>query len=69
MKYKIQIPSLRGWADLKASTDGGPYEDDHYDSAREAGEELDEMVENLTDFVGRVVPADTEADEDLYDCD
>jgi len=68
-KFKIQIPSLRGWADVKVSEDGGTYKDNHYDSAREAGEELDGMMQDLPDYVGRVVTADTEADEDLYDTD
>jgi len=69
-KWKIQIASANGWADLKASIDGGPYVPDLYDSKAEAQREVDDIVESTGsgDEYGsyRVVPASTRANDDLY---
>ena len=62
-KFKVQVPSGNGWADLKASVDGGPYEvelfDSHAAALADVGDELDPR-----EF--RVVPEGTAADDDLY---
>jgi hypothetical protein len=69
-KWKIQTASANGWADLKASIDGGPYVPDLYDSKAEAQREMDDIVESTGsgDEYGsyRVVPASTRANDDLY---
>lgn len=73
-KWKIQIASVNGWADLKASIDGGPYVPDLYDSKAEAQREVDDIVNSGFDNTGsgsdyseyRVVPASTRANDDLY---
>ena len=48
MKYKIQTNTLWGWADLKFSEDGSPYETEIFDSKKSAKEELEEMLKNLS---------------------
>lgn len=44
MKYKIQTNTLWGWADLKFSEDGSPYETEVFTSKKEAKDELDEIL-------------------------
>ena len=73
-KWKIQIAIANGWADLKASIDGGPYVPDLYDSKAEAQREVDDIVNSGFDNTGsesdyseyRVVPASTRENYDLY---
>jgi hypothetical protein len=69
-KFKVQIPSVNGWADLKASAvvDGGPrvfgpYEVEVYDSEAEA---LADVRDELKPGEFRIVPSHTPADDDLY---
>ena len=63
IKFKVQVSSINGWADLKASVDGGPNEvelfDSHAAALADVGDELDPR-----EF--RIVPEGTEADDDLY---
>jgi hypothetical protein len=62
-KFKVQVRSINGWADLKASVDGGPYLVELFDSAHEARADVgDEM--SADEY--RIVPDDTPADDDLY---
>lgn len=70
-KWKIQSASVNGWADIKASTNGGPYVDDHYDTIGDALIELQEMIlfsdsNDGTEF--RVVKTSVPQDDDIY-CD
>jgi len=66
-KFKIQIPSVNGWADLKVSMDDGEnYIPDLYDTKKEALNEIKDMKKGIPDFEGRVVSEDTEQDDDLY---
>ena len=58
MKYKIQVQSVNGWADLKVSEDGGPCAAELFGTIKEAREDLPED--------GRVVPEYTPAQDDLY---
>ena len=58
--YKIQIPAVDGWADLKESTDGGPYTVALFNSKRSALKEAREVG-------GRVVDHTEPADCELYD--
>jgi hypothetical protein len=62
-KFKVQIPSANGWADLKSSINGGPYEVELYDSERAA---LDDVSDELHADGFRIVFADTPANDDLY---
>ena len=65
--WKVQTSSGGGWADVKSS-DGGAYKTDYYDTKSEAKSELSEIAEIHGDYDSfRVVPADTEADTDIYD--
>jgi len=63
IKFKVQIPSINGWADLKSSVDGGPYEVELYDSE---GAALSEVRDELKPGEFRIVPSHTPADDDLY---
>jgi|694.fasta_scaffold03227_16 hypothetical protein len=64
--WKVQTSSGGGWADVKSS-DGGAYKTDYYDTKSEAKSELSEIAEIHGDYDSfRVVPADTEADTDIY---
>jgi len=67
-KWKIQTASANGWADLKVSVDGGPYEDNHYDTLEEAIAELNNLItffeSDGTDF--RVVKANIQECRELY---
>jgi len=65
-KFKIQVSSVNGWSDLKASTDDESHLPELYDSEQEALDEIEDMKKNIPEFEGRVVPEDTEQDEDLY---
>jgi len=62
-KFKVQIPSTNGWADLKASVYGAPYEVELYDSEEAA---LDDVSDELHADGFRIVFANTPADDDLY---
>ena len=62
-KFKVQIPSINGWADLKSSINGGPYEAELYDSERAA---LDDVSDELQADGFRIVFSNTPADDDLY---
>ena len=71
VKYKIQVPSVNGWADLKTSEDGGAYEVELFYSW-EAGEgegvSLQPEADGDSDpFEYRVVPSHVEPDDDLYE--
>ena len=66
-KWKIQVPTLHGWGDQKASIGGGPYELETFNSYEEAKEEGDDAASELDDFTFRVVPVDIEQDDELYD--
>ena len=66
-KWKIQVPAVSGWADLKTSEDDRPHVDEHYDTKEEAVKEAADMMLALEDFECRVVRADTPQDEDLYE--
>lgn len=43
MRYKIQILTALGWADVKSSTDGGEYEVDMYADINNALSEAEEL--------------------------
>lgn len=62
-KFKVQIPSANGWADLKAATDEGSYEVELYDSHAAA---LADVGDELDPLEFRVVPEGTAADDDIY---
>ena len=65
--WKVQTSSGGGWADVKSS-DGGAYKTDYYDTKSEAKSELIEIAKIHGDYDSfRIVPADTEADTDIYD--
>jgi len=67
-KWKIQTAIYRGWADIKASIDGGPYVDDHYDTRQEARSEMAFFNRGEKGGRGyRVVKASVSQDDDLYD--
>jgi hypothetical protein len=67
MKYKIQVPALDGWADLKVTEDDGKtYAVEVFDTAQEADAELGSLQDEIPNFEGRVVPEDTEPTTDLY---
>jgi hypothetical protein len=69
-KFKIQIGSVGGWADMKSSDGESPYEVCLYDTKEEAQEEIDCFIEELegqTEDDYRIVPESTEAEFDLYD--
>ena len=65
MKYKIQIPAIFGWADLKSSKGEG-YETELFNTKKEAQLEIEYAKLDLPEFEGRVVPEATESDGDLY---
>jgi hypothetical protein len=67
MKYKIQIPSMFGWADQKVSIDDSPYEVELFDTEEEAQEEADILEAELDDYEYRIVTEDVLADEDIYE--
>jgi len=65
--WKVQTSSGRGWADVKSS-DGGAYKTEYYDTKSEAKSELSEIAKIHGDYDSfRVVPADTEADTNIYE--
>ena len=67
-KWKIQTAIAYGWADIKASIDGGPYVDDHYDTREEARSERACFIHGEEDGSGyRVVKASVPQDDDLYE--
>jgi hypothetical protein len=61
-KWKIQTCSANGWADLKVSADGGPYEVELM-SCGEAHAKLREEF-NYSDY--RVTQENTGSDDDIY---
>lgn len=67
-KYKIQISTLWGWADLKASEDGHDYKTESFDSIKEAMDEINQMVEflNEKEELHRVVVFEEPEDVNLY---
>lgn len=68
MKYKIQTNTLWGWADLKFSEDGSPYETEIFDSKKEAKEELEEILISTEDSkeLYRIIDSNTEEETNLY---
>ena len=67
MKWKIQIPTICGWADQKVSEADGPFTVELFDTKEEAELELQTLINSeLEDFEGRVVDEFTPADDDLY---
>jgi hypothetical protein len=65
--WKVQTSSGEGWADVKSS-DGGAYKTEYYDTKSEAKSELSEIAKIHGDYDSfRVVPADTEADTNIYE--
>jgi len=66
--YKIQVVSIRGWADLKVSI-GGTYVTEVFASKSAARAELKEILEETdadpSDY--RIVPATTKSEADIYD--
>ena len=67
MKYKIQEACLYGWSDLKyTKNDGKTWIPDLYRTKKEAERELADLKEGLSDYEGRVVPANTPEDWDQY---
>ena len=67
-KYKIQIATPHGWADLKSTVNDKNYVVELFSSLAAAREEAAEMIEDLdlgADEI-RVVPSTTRADNDLY---
>jgi hypothetical protein len=69
MKFKIQIASVGGWADLKESDGQGSYEDCLFNTQDEAQAEIDSFpkdTEGDSKDDWRIVPSTTEADDDLY---
>jgi hypothetical protein len=62
-KFKVQIPSVNGWADLKVATDEGSYEVELFDSHAAA---LADVRDELEPDEFRIVPSHTPADDDLY---
>lgn len=72
MKYKIQIPTLYGWCDLRSSiTDENgiatPYEVCLYDTIEEAIEESNEMNKACEDMGSRVVPETELETDNIYE--
>lgn len=68
MNWKIQVPGMSGWADLKGTSDDGEtYAVCLYPTEAEALDEVDCLVESLDDFEARVVREDVPQDFDLYD--
>jgi hypothetical protein len=61
-KWKIQTRSVNGWADLKVSVDGGPYEVE----LMSCGEAHAEVREEFNYSEYRVVPENTGSDDDIY---
>jgi len=66
VKYKIQIPGVLGWGDLKVPSEGDEFETELYDTKEEAQSELKFMADRLDDFEGRVVASTVEEDANLY---
>jgi hypothetical protein len=62
-KFKVQVPSVNGWADLKVADDEGSYEVELFDSHAAA---LADVVDELDPREFRIVPEGTAADDDLY---
>lgn len=69
-QWKVQELAVGGWADVKSSTDGGPYVTDTYPSweaAQEAAAELEADDADPDDCAEtRVVPFEYPADIDIY---
>jgi hypothetical protein len=61
-KFKVQVPCVNGWADIKAFTDEGSYEAALFDSHAAA---LADLVAELDPSTFRIVPEGTAA-ADLY---
>lgn len=68
MKYKIQTNTLWGWADLKFSEDGSPYETEIFDSKKDAKDELDEILIASGDSkeLYRIVEDNIQEETNLY---
>jgi hypothetical protein len=70
MKWKIQTLAAHDqWADLKSSDGHGPYTTELYDSVAEAIEEIEILVESLSDESRenyRVVAEDVPEQFNLY---
>lgn len=67
MKYKIQIPSLGGWADYKFSEDDGEtYSVELFQTIPDAESEMNSILEFIPDFEGRIVSEDTQPEYDIY---
>lgn len=66
MKYKVQVPCIQGWADLKESVNDEPHEVELFNTREEAQVALDSIQASIPDFEGRVVTEDTEPEGDLY---
>jgi hypothetical protein len=64
MPWKIQTLSAHGWADIKCSIDGAPYEPELYSSLHDALVEAEHYADQ-TAF--RVVTASTPSEFDLYE--
>jgi hypothetical protein len=62
--WKIQIASVNGWADLKTSTNGAPYEIDYFATAEEAIEYCEGLEFDWNET--RVVPGNTPSDNESY---
>jgi len=69
MRYKIQMQSSNGWADLKESEDDANYEVSLFDTQEEAELEVKEIIEALGDWADtyRVVPETVEQETEVYD--
>jgi hypothetical protein len=67
--YKIQTLATFGWADLKCSIDGGPYELELFDTFEAARQEVRDIIDSLNGDEGeyRVVLATEKSEGDLYD--
>jgi hypothetical protein len=67
--YKIQTQATFGWADLKCSIDGGPYEVELFDNFQAAKNEIKDLVDSCGGDTGdyRVVLSTEPAEGDLYD--
>jgi beta-galactosidase/beta-glucuronidase len=64
MNWKIQTLSANGWADIKCSIDGAPYEPELFSSLHDALVE----AEHYADQCGfRVVTVETPSEFDLYE--
>jgi hypothetical protein len=64
MTWKIQTLSANGWADIKCSIDGAPYEPELFASLHDALVEAENYADQTT---FRVVTGDTPSEFDLYE--